>query len=161
MVFTTKSPSAQGQYSPQGSSSNGCCLFRFDPGPFFMRLSFPSTGCGCQPCSKQAKIFSICLRSCLRNSQVGRWRDGFGRPVSRQPAQSSHPGGLNSTWCLLVGSCSSSSSSSSCSCRCRLLTNRRSYFLFFSAGEGGCCALLTNNILCTTTVINISSSLYS
>ena len=28
--------------SAQGSSSNGCCLFRFHHGPIFMRLSFPT-----------------------------------------------------------------------------------------------------------------------
>ena len=27
--------------SPRGSSSNGCCLFRFHRGPIFVRLSFP------------------------------------------------------------------------------------------------------------------------
>ena len=28
--------------SPQGSSSNGCCLFRYHHVPIFMRLSFPT-----------------------------------------------------------------------------------------------------------------------
>ena len=28
--------------SPQGSSSNECCLFRYHHGPFFVRLSFPT-----------------------------------------------------------------------------------------------------------------------
>ena len=31
--------------SPQGSSSNGCCLFRNHHGPIFVRLSFPHTHC--------------------------------------------------------------------------------------------------------------------
>ena len=40
MAFTAKSPPAQGQCSPQGSSSNGWCLFRKPDGPIFVRHSF-------------------------------------------------------------------------------------------------------------------------
>ena len=32
--------------SPQGSSGNGCCLFRFHHGSLVMRLSFPTTTIG-------------------------------------------------------------------------------------------------------------------
>ena len=41
IVFTAKSPLAQGKYSPQGCSSGGwCCLFRFHYGQIFVRVSF-------------------------------------------------------------------------------------------------------------------------
>ena len=32
--------------SPQGSSSNGCCLFRYNHGPFFAPISFPTPTIG-------------------------------------------------------------------------------------------------------------------
>ena len=35
IAFTGENPLAQGRASPQSSSSNGCCLFRFPRGSFF------------------------------------------------------------------------------------------------------------------------------
>ena len=41
MTFTAESPPARASCS-QGSSSNGCCLFKFHHGPTNVRLSFPT-----------------------------------------------------------------------------------------------------------------------
>ena len=47
MVFNAESSPEQGPViSSQGSSSNGCCLFSYHHGTFFVRLSFPTLSIG-------------------------------------------------------------------------------------------------------------------
>ena len=69
--------------SPQSSSTNGCCLFRYHNGPIHQGLSFPTPDHG-----QLNGDFVFSPENVVS-------RDSLSRPIPRRPAQSPNIGWLN------------------------------------------------------------------